>query len=154
MQPDHGSLPCLPLLMDVPRTEVRFHRVGNLDRAKEWYGLVLGIRPYFDEPFYVGFNVGGFELGLQPDGPNVPCASTGVIAYWGVDDANAAVGRLPDTRSDRAPRRSGRRRRPPGGDRPRPLRQRARRYREPAPLARTRITGVLGVFYSRPPVFC
>jgi predicted enzyme related to lactoylglutathione lyase len=68
--------------------------VGNLDRAKEWYGLVLGIRPYFDEPFYVGFNVGGFELGLQPDGPNVPCASTGVIAYWGVDDANAAVGRL------------------------------------------------------------
>ena len=65
--------------------------VGNLDRAKEWYGLVLGIRPYFDEPFYVSFNVGGFELGLQPDGPNVPCASTGVIAYWGVDDANAAV---------------------------------------------------------------
>jgi predicted enzyme related to lactoylglutathione lyase len=68
--------------------------VGNLDRAKEWYGLVLGIRPYFDELFYVGFNVGRFELGLQPDGPNVPCASTGVIAYWGVDDANAAVGRL------------------------------------------------------------
>ena len=68
--------------------------VGNLDRAKERYGLVLGIRPYFDEPFYVSFNVGGFELGLQPDGPNVPCASTGVIAYWGVDDANAAVGRL------------------------------------------------------------
>jgi predicted enzyme related to lactoylglutathione lyase len=74
------------------RTAIYF--VGNLDRAKEWYGLVLGIRPYFDEPFYVGFNVGGFELGLQPDGPNVPCASTGVIAYWGVDDANAAVGRL------------------------------------------------------------
>ena len=68
--------------------------VGNLDRAKERYGLVFGIRPYFDEPFYVSFNVGGFELGLQPDGPNVPCASTGVIAYWGVDDANAAVGRL------------------------------------------------------------
>jgi predicted enzyme related to lactoylglutathione lyase len=56
--------------------------------------LVFGIRPYFDEPFYVGSNVGGSELGLQPDGPNVPCASTGVIAYWGVDDANAAVGRL------------------------------------------------------------
>jgi len=78
----------------VPWAEDRYLFVGNLDRAKEWYGLVLGIRPYFDEPFYVGFNVGGFELGLQPDGPNVPCASTGVIAYWGVDDANAAVGRL------------------------------------------------------------
>jgi hypothetical protein len=38
--------------------------VGDLDQAKEWYGVVLGIRPYFDEPFYVGFDVGEFELGL------------------------------------------------------------------------------------------
>jgi predicted enzyme related to lactoylglutathione lyase len=93
---DHGGLPRLVIggRDSVPWAEDRYLFVGNLDRAKEWYGLVLGIRPYFDEPFYVGFNVGGFELGLQPDGPNVPCASTGVIAYWGVDDANAAVGRL------------------------------------------------------------
>lgn len=68
--------------------------VGDLDRAKEWYGVVLGIRPYFDEPFYVGFDVGGFELGLQPDEPGAPRASTGVVAYWGVDDADAAFGRL------------------------------------------------------------
>jgi predicted enzyme related to lactoylglutathione lyase len=70
------------------------YHVGDLDRAKEWYGVVLGIRPYFDEPFYVGFDVGGFELGLQPDEPGAPRASTGVVAYWGVDDANAAFGRL------------------------------------------------------------
>lgn len=70
------------------------YHVGDLDRAKEWYGVVLGIRPYFDEPFYVGFDVGGFELGLQPDEPGAPRASTGVVAYWGVDDADAAFGRL------------------------------------------------------------
>jgi predicted enzyme related to lactoylglutathione lyase len=70
------------------------YHVGDLDRAKEWYGVVLGIRPYFEEPFYVGFDVGGFELGLQPDEPGAPRASTGVVAYWGVDDANAAFGRL------------------------------------------------------------
>jgi len=70
------------------------YHVGDLDRAKEWYGVVLGIRPYFDEPFYVGFDVGGFELGLQPDKPGAPRASNGVVAYWGVDDANAAFGRL------------------------------------------------------------
>ncbi len=70
------------------------YHVGDLDRAKEWYGMVLGIRPYFDEPFYVGFDVGGFELGLQPDEPGVPRASTSVVAYWGVDDADAAFGRL------------------------------------------------------------
>jgi predicted enzyme related to lactoylglutathione lyase len=70
------------------------YHVGDLNRAKEWYGVVLGIRPYFDEPFYVGFDVGGFELGLQPDEPGAPRASTGVVAYWGVDDADAAFGRL------------------------------------------------------------
>ena len=70
------------------------YNVGDMDRAKEWYGAVLGIRPYFDEPFYVGFDVGGFELGLQPDEPGAPRTSTGVVAYWGVDDADAAFGRL------------------------------------------------------------
>ena len=70
------------------------YRVGDLDRAKEWYGAVLGIRPYFDEPFYVGFDVGGFELGLQPDESGAPRARTGVVAYWGVNDADAAFRRL------------------------------------------------------------
>jgi predicted enzyme related to lactoylglutathione lyase len=70
------------------------YHVRDLDLAKEWYGAVLGIRPYFDEPFYVGFNVGGFELGLQPEEPGASRAGTGVIAYWGVDDAVAAFERL------------------------------------------------------------
>lgn len=41
--------------------------VTDLAKAKAWYSAVLGVKPYFDEPFYVGFNVGGFELGLDPD---------------------------------------------------------------------------------------
>jgi hypothetical protein len=36
----------------------------NLVRAKAWYAQVLRQAPYFDEPFYVGFEVGGFKLGL------------------------------------------------------------------------------------------
>ena len=40
----------------------------DLQRAKQWYAEVLGQQPYFDQPFYVGFVVGGFELGLFPDG--------------------------------------------------------------------------------------
>ena len=39
----------------------------DLAKAKQWYSDVLGMQPYFDEPFYVGFSVGGFELGLIPD---------------------------------------------------------------------------------------
>ena len=43
------------------------YHVADLDRAKAWYADVIGSAPYFDQPFYVGFNVGGFELGLDPD---------------------------------------------------------------------------------------
>lgn len=69
------------------------YHVEDLQRAKEWYAEVLGIRPYFDEPFYVGFNVGGFELGLNPDMSGVVRGSS-VVAYWGVDDARAAHRRV------------------------------------------------------------
>ena len=63
----------------------------DLARGKAWYTAVLGAGPYFDEPFYVGFAVGGFELGLVPDGEP---GAAGVQAYWGVPDAAAEVVRL------------------------------------------------------------
>ena len=65
--------------------------VRDLAAAKAWYASVLGAAPYFDQPFYVGFAVGGFELGLVPDG--VP-GSAGAIAYWGTEDADAELARL------------------------------------------------------------
>ena len=69
------------------------YHVGDLERAKGWYAEVLEKQPYFDEPFYVGFDVGGFELGLQPDG-STSRSNTGVTAYWGVNDADEAHARL------------------------------------------------------------
>lgn len=39
----------------------------DLQQAKKWYSELLGQSPYFDQPFYVGFSVGGFELGLVPE---------------------------------------------------------------------------------------
>ncbi|MET3131073.1 putative enzyme related to lactoylglutathione lyase [Oxalobacteraceae bacterium GrIS 1.11] len=65
--------------------------VSDLAKANTWYSAVFGCAPYFDQPFYVGFNVGGFELGLIPDG--VPGAG-GCAAYWGVDDIEAEVARI------------------------------------------------------------
>lgn len=70
------------------------YRVRDIDAAKEWYAGVLGFGPYFDEPFYAGFDVGGFELGLQPDGDAAERSGSGVVAYWGVEDADAAHARL------------------------------------------------------------
>jgi predicted enzyme related to lactoylglutathione lyase len=65
--------------------------VTDLAAGKAWYRRVLEIDPYFDQPFYVGFAVGGFELGLIPDG--TPGAQ-GPTVYWGVADAAAALARL------------------------------------------------------------
>ena len=66
------------------------YRVKDLDAAKRWYTAVLGFGPYFDEPFYVGYNVGGFELGLDPDSEGLEKGNN-VEAYWGVEDIDAAL---------------------------------------------------------------
>jgi predicted enzyme related to lactoylglutathione lyase len=70
------------------------YRAPDLDRAKAWYSQALGIAPYFDQPFYVGFNVGGFELGLDPDLAASAVGAGGVTAYWGVANAGAVLERL------------------------------------------------------------
>jgi catechol 2,3-dioxygenase-like lactoylglutathione lyase family enzyme len=70
------------------------YAVPDVPRARVWYRELLGLDPYFDEPFYVGFNVGGFELGLQPlEGEPHPGAG-GAVAYWGVEHITEAWPRL------------------------------------------------------------
>ena len=59
------------------------YKVSDLEKAKSWYSDVLNIQPYFDEPFYVGFNIGGFELGLDPDITGL-VGGNNLSAYWGV----------------------------------------------------------------------
>jgi predicted enzyme related to lactoylglutathione lyase len=63
----------------------------DLARAKAWYSALLGQPPYFDEPFYVGFEVGGFELGLLPDATP---GSAGPQPLWGVADIVATHAKL------------------------------------------------------------
>jgi len=70
------------------------YHVPDIDRAKEWYKEVLGFPPYFEQPFYVGFNIGGFELGLQPDSPPTPAQSHSVVTYWGVSEIESDYKRL------------------------------------------------------------
>jgi catechol 2,3-dioxygenase-like lactoylglutathione lyase family enzyme len=59
----------------------------DLDAAKAWWTKALGIEPYFDEPFYVGYEIGGYELGLHP-------AAEVTEAFWGVADIDAAYASL------------------------------------------------------------
>jgi predicted enzyme related to lactoylglutathione lyase len=70
------------------------YRVDDIEKGKAWYVEVLGVKPYFDEPFYVGFNVAGYELGLQPGAGKADNKADGAVAYWGVENAAAAFARL------------------------------------------------------------
>ena len=58
----------------------------DLAASKAWFTALLGVEPYFDQPFYVGYSVGGYELGLDPNADPV----TGSQSYWGVPDIDVA----------------------------------------------------------------
>jgi predicted enzyme related to lactoylglutathione lyase len=55
--------------------------VSDLDAVKPVYTALLGA-PHTDQPYYVGYNVNGFEVGLTPQGD----ASLGPVANADVDD--------------------------------------------------------------------
>ena len=66
------------------------YQVDDLAKARAFYAAALGIAPYFDQPFYVGFDVDGQELGLHPDVSTLKPGPGGSIAYWRVDDLAAS----------------------------------------------------------------
>jgi len=63
----------------------------EMTAARDWYAELLGIAAYFDQPFYVGFAVGGFELGLVPDATP---GTNGPQPLWGVDNIETTYSRL------------------------------------------------------------
>jgi predicted enzyme related to lactoylglutathione lyase len=67
--------------------------VPDLARAKDWYRELLGVDPYYDSPYYVGFNVAGFELGLHP-ASDTKKPGPGVETYWGVASMDEAWARI------------------------------------------------------------
>ncbi len=78
----------MPIALQGLRTVI--YPSPDVDAAKAWWSTALGIDPYFDEPFYVGYDVGGYELGLLPQAD----PADGALTYWGVADVPAAVAAL------------------------------------------------------------
>jgi len=70
------------------------YKVGDLQKAKAWYTQAFETAPYFDQPFYVGFNIGGYELGLQPEENPTTDKPESVVTYWGVEDIQQTYDRL------------------------------------------------------------
>lgn len=71
------------------------YHVADIEAAKEWYIKATGIQPYFDEPFYVGFEINGCELGLDPDFTNVTPGNQSTV-YWAVDNIDAVLLKMTD----------------------------------------------------------
>lgn len=65
--------------------------VDDIDEAKNWYNQALSIKPYLDKPYYVGYDLEGFELGLEP---KKSTKGNNVIVYWGVSSIENELKRL------------------------------------------------------------
>ncbi|MFD2562800.1 VOC family protein [Aquimarina rubra] len=70
------------------------YKVSDLEKAKEWYAKAFDTKQYFDEPFYVGFNICGYELGLLPEDGILKDKADSVLSYWGVDDIHKTYQKL------------------------------------------------------------
>ena len=66
--------------------------VRNIDRAKPVYTTLLGIEPYMDQPYYVGYRPGDQEIGLDPSGHDK--GMTGPVGYVEVKDITASLAAL------------------------------------------------------------
>jgi predicted enzyme related to lactoylglutathione lyase len=69
------------------------YKTTDLKAAREWYIEATGMQPYFDQPFYVGFDINGFELGLDPDIAGTSPGNNSV-AYWAVDEVAVSLDKL------------------------------------------------------------
>ena len=73
--------------------------VKDLAAAKKQYGALLGVEPYFDQPFYAGFKIGEQEIGLDPNGFDE--GMTGPVGYWQVEDIYEAFKKFTDVGATR-----------------------------------------------------
>ncbi|WP_459212857.1 VOC family protein [Aquimarina rhabdastrellae] len=71
---------------DILGLRTTIYKVSDLEKATVWYTKVFNTKPYFKEVYYVGFTIGGYELGLLPEEPSKSVKTANVLSYWGVND--------------------------------------------------------------------
>lgn len=68
--------------------------VKDMARAKTQFRTLLGVEPYSDEPYYVGFKLGDQDIGLVPNSPEA-----GMTAFYHVSDIKQSLQSLQETGS-------------------------------------------------------
>ncbi|MCL4254590.1 MAG: glyoxalase [Anaerolineae bacterium] len=64
--------------------------VKDVEQAKAFYNTFLGVAPYVDSPYYVGYKLDNMEIGLDPN------SQIGPIAYTDVEDIQASLKAMTD----------------------------------------------------------
>jgi predicted enzyme related to lactoylglutathione lyase len=64
------------------------YTVGDLTKAKLFFGALIGADPYVDSPRYVGYKSGDMEIGIVPAGDK---REPSALPYWTVSDIAASV---------------------------------------------------------------
>lgn len=65
---------------------------SDIDATKRLFTQLLGMEPFVDEPYYVGFQVGDVQVGIDPTGGDR--GMTGATPFFQVDDIRVAVDEL------------------------------------------------------------
>jgi predicted enzyme related to lactoylglutathione lyase len=65
--------------------------VKDVGKAKAMFSKLLGVAPYADAAYYVGFKVGDQDIGLDPNGHK-----HGMTAYYEVSDIKQSLQSLVD----------------------------------------------------------
>jgi predicted enzyme related to lactoylglutathione lyase len=65
--------------------------VSDVVKAKAIFTALLGVEPFIDQPYYIGYRVGGQDIGLDPNGHR-----HGMTAYYDVEDIKATLQALLD----------------------------------------------------------
>jgi len=75
----------------VKNIKLLVYPVTDIDKAKTFFSKFLGVEPYVDSPYYVGYRVGDLEVGLDPN------SKAGPIGYTDVTDIRAGLMEMTDT---------------------------------------------------------
>ena len=60
--------------------------VKDMTQATTLFRKFLGVEPYADQPYYVGFKINDQDIGLVPNSPEA-----GVTAFYHVDDIKSSL---------------------------------------------------------------
>lgn len=83
------------------------YKVNDLHSAKQFYSLAFGMKPYFDEPTWVVFEIENYQLWLEPDDPWIESvydqtdhllkdSRIDKITFWAVEDVEMICKRFTD----------------------------------------------------------